>query len=123
MTFGRDLLRGSLDLMILSVLADEPLYGYLVQRRLGEASGNMVRMQAGTLYPILHRLESSGAIRSRWDASTGRDRKWYEITAKGKRLLEHQAAEWHRYVECVRRLLKSPRAELDLSGSAETKPC
>jgi PadR family transcriptional regulator, regulatory protein PadR len=122
MEFGRDLLRGSLDLMVLSVLAEESLYGYLIQQRLREASGNMVRIQAGTLYPILHRLEASGAIRSCWDATTGRDRKWYEITAKGRRLLQHEADEWHRYVDCVRKLLKSPRAESDLPGSAETMP-
>ncbi len=106
MTFARDLVRGSLDLMVLSVLADGPLYGYLVQKRLREASGNMVRLQAGTLYPLLHRLESDGAIASRWDASTGRDRKWYEITEKGRKILHRQATEWNHYVECLRRLLR-----------------
>ena len=64
MTFGRDLMRGSLDLMVLSVLADGPLYGYLIQKRLREASRNLVRLQAGTLYPLLHKLEASGAIAS-----------------------------------------------------------
>ena len=108
MTFGRDLMRGSLDLMVLSVLTEEPLYGYLIQKRLREASTNMVRIQAGTLYPILHRLEVAGAIRARWDDSTGRDRKWYELTDKGRRLLHQQATEWHQYVECIRRLLEGP---------------
>ncbi len=106
MTFGRDLMRGSLDLMILSVLGEEPHYGYLLQKRVHEVSGNMVRIQAGTLYPLLHKLESAGAIHSYWDSSTGRDRKWYEITDKGKRLLQDQATEWHRYVDCIRRLLE-----------------
>ena len=110
MTFGRELMRGSLDLMILSVLTDGPLYGYLLQRRLREASGNMVRLQAGTLYPLLHRLEEAGAIRSRWDASTGRDRKWYELTEKGRRLLHHQATEWRQYVDCIRKLLQESLA-------------
>lgn len=118
MTFGRDLMRGSLDLMVLSVLTDAPLYGYLIQKRLRDVSGNMVRIQAGTLYPILHRLEVAGAIKARWDDTTGRDRKWYELTPKGKRLLSEQAAEWHQYVDCIRRLLDMTRLEpkLDRSG-------
>jgi DNA-binding PadR family transcriptional regulator len=106
-------MRGSLDLMVLSVLTDGPLYGYLIQKKLRDASGNMVRVQAGTLYPILHRLEEAGAIKARWDGSTGRDRKWYALTDKGKRLLSQQAAEWHQYVDCIRRLLDSARAEPD----------
>ena len=118
MTFGRDLMRGSLDLMILSVLAEQPLYGYLVQKRVREASANMVRIQAGTLYPLLHKLESAGAIHSYWDSSTGRDRKWYEITDKGKRLLQHQAAEWHQYVECLRRLLGPGKLDPGLTEPA-----
>jgi DNA-binding PadR family transcriptional regulator len=103
--FGRDLMRGSLDLMVLAVLADGPLYGYLVQKRIREASANLVRIQAGTLYPLLHKLESAGAIVSKWERTTGRDRKWYELTAKGKRRLQHQAGQWHQYVECLRALL------------------
>jgi PadR family transcriptional regulator, regulatory protein PadR len=112
-TFGRDLMRGSLDLMVMSILTDGPLYGYLIQKRLREASGNMVRIQAGTLYPILHRLEVAGAIKARWESTTGRDRKWYELTAKGKRLLQQQAAEWHQYVDCIRQLIDSARPEPD----------
>jgi PadR family transcriptional regulator, regulatory protein PadR len=110
--FGRDLLRGSLDLMILSVLADGAKYGYLIQKRIRESSGNLVRLQAGTLYPLLHRLEDDGAIRSRWDASTGRDRKWYELTPKGRKRLQAQAIEWHQYVDCIRALLKPALAAL-----------
>lgn len=117
MTFGRDLMRGSLDLMVLSVLTEGPLYGYLIQKKLREASGNMVRIQAGTLYPILHRLEVAGAIQARWDDSTGRDRKWYELTDKGRRLLTQQASEWHQYVECIRRLLEGPLREAASGGA------
>lgn len=121
-TFGRDLMRGSLDLMVLSVLVDGPLYGYLVQKRVREASGNLVRLQAGTLYPLLHKLEVAGAISSRWDKSTGRDRKWYELTDKGCRLLQRQAGEWHRYVECLRRLLEPALEGLAAANPAEPSP-
>ena len=103
--FQRDLLRGSLDLMVLSILADEPHYGYLVQKRIQQASGGEVKLPAGTLYPLLHRLEADKLIRSKWDDSTGRRRKWYELTAAGRRRLAQQARQWSRYVDCVRGLL------------------
>ncbi len=106
MTFDRDLVRGSLDLMVLAALADGPLYGYLIQKRLREASTDRVRLQAGTLYPLLHKLEADAAIASRWDRGAGRDRKWYELTEKGRRRLQHQAVEWNQYVECIRRLIE-----------------
>ena len=82
--FQRDLVRGSLDLMVLSVLAGGKKYGYLIQKEVREASGARVELAAGTLYPLLHKLEDDGLIRSSWDASTGRDRKWYDLTAAGK---------------------------------------
>jgi PadR family transcriptional regulator, regulatory protein PadR len=99
------LMRGSLDLMVLSVLADGPKYGYLVQRRLRESSGNLVRIEAGTLYPLLHRLESDKSIRSRWDSQGGRKRKWYELTAAGRRRLVAQASQWRQYAGCVEKML------------------
>lgn len=103
--FERELLRGSLDLMILSVLARGRKYGYLVQKQLREASGARVDLQAGTLYPILHRLEEDKLIRGVWDDSTGRKRKWYELTSAGKKRLAVQAAQWTDYVACISRLL------------------
>lgn len=104
-SFGRELLRGSLDLMVLSVLADAPKYGYLIQKQIRQASKDHVRVQAGTLYPLLHRLEADKLIRARWDDSTGRRRKWYELTGAGRRRLDKQAREWRRYVECIQQLL------------------
>ena len=106
MPLDRDLVRGSLDLMILAVLMQGPAYGYSIQKRLRQASGNLVRLQAGTLYPLLHRLEDRGLIASRWETATGRDRKWYELTDKGRRRLQHRAALWHQYIKCIRRVLE-----------------
>lgn len=103
--FQRELLRGSLDLMVLSVLAGGKRYGYLIQKQLRETSGQRVDLQAGTLYPILHRLEEERLIRSSWDDSTGRKRKWYELTAAGHKSLQVQSAQWLDYAECIRRLL------------------
>jgi PadR family transcriptional regulator, regulatory protein PadR len=103
--FGPELMRGSLDLMVLSVLADGPTYGYLLQQRLRDASRGMVSCQAGTLYPLLHRLEADRLIRSRWDETTGRRRKWYELTPAGRKRLHQQAAQWNEYAECIQRLI------------------
>jgi len=103
--FERDLLRGSLDLMVLSVLADESQYGYSIQKQLNVASLGKVKLPAGTLYPLLHRLESDKLIKSKWDNSTGRKRKWYELTAKGKKRLNAQANQWQQYAECMSGLI------------------
>ncbi len=103
--FQRDLLRGSLDLMVLSVISRESLYGYSIQKQLSLATDGQVELLAGTLYPLLHKLESEKLIRSRWDDSTGRRRKWYEITTKGSDSLKNRTRSWHRYVRCVGHLL------------------
>ena len=103
--FNPELMRGSLDLMVLSVLAAGRKYGYLLQQELRDASRGMVDVQAGTLYPLLHRLESDRLIRCKWDDSTGRRRKWYELTDAGRKRLSAQAREWHEYAECIQALL------------------
>ncbi len=103
--FSAELMRGSLDLMVLSVLTQGPQYGYSIQQKLREATRGRAPLPAGTLYPLLHRLESEKLIGSRWDESTGRRRKWYEITKSGRARLGSQAGQWLAYVECVRSLL------------------
>ena len=98
-------MRGSLDLMVLSVLAEGPKYGYLLQQRLRDASNEMVNLQAGTLYPLLHRLEDEKLVKCKWEKTTGRRRKWYELTPTGRARLKQQAHQWEEYAECLRRLL------------------
>ena len=105
--FQRDLLRGSLDLMVLSTLSGSAKYGYLIQQEIRDASRGRVDLKAGTIYPLLHRLEAAKLIRSRWDDSTGRNRKWYELTAAGQRRLQQHAQDWHSYADCITRLLHS----------------
>jgi PadR family transcriptional regulator PadR len=100
-----DLLRGNLDLMILSTLADGAKYGYLIQQRLGEASRGRISVQAGTLYPILHKLEGDKLVKARWEDSTGRERKWYELTAKGEKRLHHRAGQWQQLAATLQELL------------------
>jgi PadR family transcriptional regulator PadR len=101
----REFVQGGLDLLVLSALADGPMYGYLIQKRIREATDHGVPMQAGTLYPLLHRMEAGKLIRARWDASTSRRRKWYELTAAGRRHLARQAQDWVRLTDLIRELL------------------
>ena len=81
-----------MEVLVLALLADGPQYGYALQRRLGDASGQMV--QPGTLYPLMHRLESAGFVEPTWEKTTGRPRKWYRLTSAGRQQLTTQAAEW-----------------------------
>jgi DNA-binding PadR family transcriptional regulator len=104
-SFQRDLVRGSLDLIVLSVLADEPKYGYAIQKLVVDATGNQIKLPAGTLYPLLHRLEADRLIRAKWELADGRRRKYYSLTAKGVKQLNKQGAEWNRYAQCIKLLL------------------
>lgn len=106
-----ELLRGSLELMVLSALSTGKAYGYSIQTRLWESSREVIDIKAGTLYPILHKLEKEGFVKSFWEDETGRRRKWYELTAAGKKQLRNRADEWRRYVDCLRRIL-GPLGEL-----------
>jgi PadR family transcriptional regulator, regulatory protein PadR len=110
MSADADFYRNSLDLMVLSVLADEPMYGYSIQQRLSAVVNEKLDVRAGTLYPLLHRLEAEKLVKTRWEATTGRRRKWYELTAAGRRQLAEQAHAWHDYAESLRRLLAPIRA-------------
>lgn len=105
-SFDSELLRGSLDLMVLGVLAEGAKYGYALQQSLREASGGRIDPKPGTLYPLLHRLEEQKLIRARWEDDTGRKRKWYELTALGQKQLARQARDWYAYTEILRRLLE-----------------
>jgi PadR family transcriptional regulator PadR len=106
-----ELLRGSLELMVLSTLFNGKKYGYLIQTTLWQTSREAIDLKAGTLYPILHRLEKEGWVKSHWEDDTGRRRKWYEMTASGKKHLRLRVDEWGRYVECLRQVLM-PLGEL-----------
>ena len=103
--FSAELMRGSLDLLVLSVLMDGPQYGYRIGQQLRKSSRELVNVPAGTLYPLLHRLEDDRLIKSKWDSGTGRRRKWYELTAAGHRRLQQQARQWHEYADCLSRIL------------------
>jgi DNA-binding PadR family transcriptional regulator len=100
-------LKGHLDMLLLSVLRGAPAHGYAVVERLAEVSEGAFRLGEGTVYPALRRLEKAGLLRSSWTQFGGRERRVYEVTAKGERALAGQRKEWERFVGAVRRTLET----------------
>jgi DNA-binding PadR family transcriptional regulator len=90
---------------VLSALAEGAKYGYVIQKHLREVTGGQASLAAGTLYPLLHRLEAQKLVRSYWEEDSGRPRKWYALTAAGKKRLTSQAQQWQSYADCMTRLL------------------
>lgn len=89
-----DVLKGHLDLLLLSVLAAGPAHGYAVAERLRQTSRGEFDLPEGTLYPALHRLERLGWLSSRWAEVGGRRRRVYQVTAKGQKARATRHAEW-----------------------------
>lgn len=93
-------------MLVLKLLEQETMYGYQIIKELEQKSQNVFRLQEGTLYPILHSLEQQGAVTSLQKAAeNGRVRKYYSITAAGKKLLEEKTAEWDVYQSAVNQVL------------------
>lgn len=107
MAFGRDLIRGSLDLMALAFVSGGECYGYQILAGLRDKSNGQLDLKAGTLYPILHKLENAGCLASRWEKVGARERKWYSITPKGRDRLVREQREWLDYADCVRGMLRA----------------
>lgn len=102
-----DLLQGMLDLLILRTVADEPLHGYGLAQRLRLLSQNRLRIPQGSLYPALHRLEHKGFLKGVWtDSPTGREAKYYQLTARGRRRLEAEVREWNTLSTAINLILR-----------------
>ena len=90
-----DLLQGTLDMLLMRAVADEALHGYALVHRLKLISGGRLNVPQGSLYPALHRLENQGLLKAAWgQTDTGREAKFYRLTAKGKKRLDAEMAEW-----------------------------
>ncbi len=101
-----ELPQGTLDLLILRTLALEPQHGWAIAERLLQISSDVLRVQQGSLYPALHRLERRGWIRARWGTSDNNRRaKFYELTAAGRKQLEVGTRSWRRLVGAVGQVL------------------
>lgn len=107
-----DLPQGTLDLLVLQIVALEPVHGYAIAQRLRQMSRDVVQVTQGTLYPALHRLENRGLMAADWKMSdTGREAKFYRLTRKGRAYLETEAASWERLTGAVAAILNAAKSE------------
>src|ERR1700751_1131355 len=106
-----DLPQGTLDMLILRVVSPGPIHGYAIAQRIQQISRDVLQVQQGSLYPALHRLENRGLLAAEWKASdTGRDAKYYRLTAKGQTELKSETESWKQLAKAVRLILESSEA-------------
>src|SRR5689334_14169513 len=102
-----DLVQGTLDLLLLKILALEPLHAWAVSQRLKQVSGDVLQVSDGSLYPALHKLEQEGWIRAEWKVTeSGRRAKFYTLTRAGRRALEREAANWERLAGAISHIVR-----------------
>lgn len=104
-----DIVKGTLDLLVLKALSWGPAHGYAVARWIEAATDDLLAVGEGTLYPALHRLEERGLVHAKWGASENNRRaKFYELTPQGKARLHVEVASWERYAAAVSAALVAP---------------
>lgn len=102
-----DLLKGTLDVLILNTLNRGRMHGYAISRRIRDSTDDVLTVEEGALYPALRRLQKKGLLRAEWGTTdTGREAKFYELTEAGREQLEAQRADWETYVEAMSRALE-----------------
>jgi transcriptional regulator len=103
-----DLMQGTLDLLLLKILALEPQHGWAISQRLTQMSDDDLQVSDGALYPALHKLELAGWITADWKTSElGRRAKFYSLTRAGRRRLEHETQHWYRVSTAITRVLRA----------------
>jgi PadR family transcriptional regulator, regulatory protein PadR len=101
-----DLLQGTLDMLILKIVALEPIHGYGIAQRIKQISKEVLQVQQGSLYPALHRLEKRGWLRADWrDSDSGREAKFYSLTRAGRKQLDAESANWGRLAGAVTEIM------------------
>ena len=105
MKLNKELLKGSTELLVLSVIENENMYGYQMIKELKMKSENVFEFQEGTLYPIMHKLEEKRWISSYWDEVVGKKRKYYAITTEGKKQLDAKKEEWKTFSTKVNQVI------------------
>lgn len=109
MSRPNDLVQGTLDLLLLKILALQPLHGWAISQRLTQISSSVLQVSDGSLYPALHKLEQEGWIKAEWKTSElGRRAKFYALTRLGRKELERQAADWARLSTAITNVIQLP---------------
>ena len=104
-----DLVQGTLDLLLLKILALEPLHGWAISIRLKQVSGEVLQVSEGSLYPALHKLEQEGWIKAEWkQTQNNRRAKFYSLTKSGRKQLETESANWDRLSSAIARVVRLP---------------
>jgi transcriptional regulator len=103
-----DLVQGTLDLLILKVIALEPMHGWAIAQRIHQMSGNVLQVGQGALYPSLHKLEQNGWISAKWAVSENNRRaKYYTLTSAGLKALEQESAQWERLAGAISMVVRT----------------
>lgn len=103
-----DLLQGTLDMLILKVVALGPIHGYGISVRIRQISKEVLQVQQGSLYPALHRLEKRGWLESDWgESEKGRQAKFYKLSSAGRKQLESEQSNWNRLAGAVANILRT----------------
>jgi PadR family transcriptional regulator, regulatory protein PadR len=103
-----EFLKGTLDMLILKIVALGPIHGYAISQRIQQISCDFFQVQQGSLYPALHRLENRGLLGAEWRATeTGREAKFYSLTKKGRKQLATEMATWERISDAVALILRA----------------
>src|SRR5438045_8154833 len=102
-----DLVQGTLDLLILKVIALEPMHGWAIAQRIKQMSNDVLQVGQGSLYPALHKLEQAAWIKAEWgESENNRRAKYYSLTRDGRRALEKETAQWNRLAEAIALVLR-----------------
>jgi PadR family transcriptional regulator PadR len=108
-----DLPQGTLDLLILRIVALGPIHGYAIAQRIQQVSREALQVQQGSLYPALHRLEYKKFLTAEWaESESGRDAKFYRLTLKGQMQLKHETESWARLTTAVGLILQNSEGDL-----------
>jgi PadR family transcriptional regulator PadR len=105
MPFASELVKGSTELLVLSLLRGRRLHGYEIIKEIRARSEGHLRVGEGSLYPLLHRLERDAFVVAEWGGLSNRQRRYYRLTARGETALDERQAEWRRHVHAVERVL------------------
>ena len=103
-----DLVQGTLDLLILKIVALEPAHGWAIARRIRQMSGEVLQVGQGALYPALHKLEQNGWISAEWAVSENNRRaKYYSLTKAGRKALERESTDWERLATAISAIVRA----------------
>lgn len=105
MNYSKELMSGTTPMLVLSVIKDEDMYGYMIIKELEKRSESAFVLKEGTLYPVLHALEKEKLAECYWESTGNRKRKYYHITKKGLKLLSERSAEFEEFSITVRKVL------------------